>query len=128
MRHGPSSCLGILMETIGLTARRRATSVAPMPSLTINGVQLTYEDVGQGGRPFVLVHGFTGFRDDFREQLPALTQFGRTIIYDHRGHGDSTRTGDAASYSFAQLVDDLRGVLDGLDVARCDLLGHSMGG
>lgn len=99
-----------------------------MPTLTINGVELVYEDVGQGDRPFVLVHGFTGFRDDFREQMPALTQLGRTIIYDHRGHGDSAHTGDAATYTFAQLVDDLRGVLDARDVARCDLLGHSMGG
>jgi pimeloyl-ACP methyl ester carboxylesterase len=76
----------------------------------------------------VLVHGFTGFRDDFREQLPALTELGRTIVYDHRGHGDSTNTGAAASYSFAQLVDDLGAVLDALGVRHCDLLGHSMGG
>jgi pimeloyl-ACP methyl ester carboxylesterase len=97
-------------------------------SLSINGVELVVEDVGRGERPFVLVHGFTGFRDDFREQLPALTELGRTIIYDHRGHGDSTNTGDPASYSFAKLVDDLRAVLGALDVQRCDLLGHSMGG
>ena len=41
-----------------------------MPRVAINGVELTYEDSGRGERPFVLVHGFTGFRDDFREQLP----------------------------------------------------------
>jgi pimeloyl-ACP methyl ester carboxylesterase len=97
-------------------------------SLSINGVDLVVEDLGRGERPFVLVHGFTGFRDDFREQLPALTELGRTILYDHRGHGDSTNTGDATSYSFAQLVDDLGAVLDALNVQRCDLLGHSMGG
>jgi pimeloyl-ACP methyl ester carboxylesterase len=76
----------------------------------------------------VLVHGLTGFRDDFRERLPALAELGRTIIYDHRGHGESTNTGDPTSYSFAQLVDDLGGLLDALDVPTCDLLGHSMGG
>jgi pimeloyl-ACP methyl ester carboxylesterase len=102
--------------------------VVSATSLHINGADLVVEDIGRGARPFVLVHGFTGFRDDFREQLPALTELGRTIIYDHRGHGESTNTGDAASYSFAQLVDDLRGALDALGVQRCDLLGHSMGG
>lgn len=96
--------------------------------LTINGAELTYEDVGRGERPFVLVHGFTGFRDDFRDHLSVLAGLGRTIIYDHRGHGDSSHTGEAASYSFAQLVDDLRALLDALGVTRCDLLGHSMGG
>jgi pimeloyl-ACP methyl ester carboxylesterase len=99
-----------------------------VPSLTINGAELAYEDLGHGERPLVLVHGFTGFRDDFREQQPALTALGRTILYDHRGHGDSSKGGAAASYSFAQLVDDLRAVLDALGVQRCDLLGHSMGG
>jgi pimeloyl-ACP methyl ester carboxylesterase len=99
-----------------------------MPSISINGVELAYDDLGRGERPFVLVHGFTGFRDDFREQLAALTALGRTIIYDHRGHGDSGHTGDPASYSFDQLVDDLRDLLDALGVPRCDLLGHSMGG
>jgi pimeloyl-ACP methyl ester carboxylesterase len=99
-----------------------------MPSALINGAELVYEDIGSGARPLVLSHGLTGFRDDFREQLAALAPSGRTIIYDHRGHGDSANTGDAGSYSFAQLTDDLRVLLDTLDVARCDLLGHSMGG
>ncbi|MGH7291971.1 MAG: alpha/beta fold hydrolase, partial [Myxococcota bacterium] len=108
--------------------RRLGVRSAPMPTLTINGADLVYEDVGHGSRAFVLVHGFTGFRDDFRERLPALAALGRTIIYDHRGHGESANTGDAASYTFAQLVDDLGTLLDALDIARCDLLGHSMGG
>jgi pimeloyl-ACP methyl ester carboxylesterase len=99
-----------------------------MPSLAVNGVELVYEDFGYGERAFVLVHGFSGFRDDFREHLPELAKLGRTIVYDHRGHGESTNTGDPASYSFDQLVDDLRALLDGLGVRRCDLLGHSMGG
>jgi pimeloyl-ACP methyl ester carboxylesterase len=96
--------------------------------MTVNGADLVYEDVGESPRPFVLVHGLTGFRDDFRERLPALAALGRTIIYDHRGHGDSANTGDPESYSFAQLVEDLAGLLDALGVTSCDLLGHSMGG
>jgi pimeloyl-ACP methyl ester carboxylesterase len=94
----------------------------------INGAELVVEDEGDGDRPFVLVHGFTGYRDDFRAHLPALAALGRTIVYDHRGHGDSANTGDAAGYTFAQLVDDLLSVLDQFGVGRCDLLGHSMGG
>ena len=99
-----------------------------MPAVTINGAELVYEDLGESERPFVLVHGLTGFRDDFRERLPALADLGRTIVYDHRGHGESANVGDPASYSFGHLVDDLAGLLDARRVPRCDLLGHSMGG
>jgi pimeloyl-ACP methyl ester carboxylesterase len=99
-----------------------------MPVATINGVEIVYEEHGAGDRPLVLVHGLTGFRDDFREQLPALAGLGRTIVYDHRGHGESANTGDAATYSFAQLIADLEALLDALGIAACDLLGHSMGG
>ena len=94
----------------------------------VNGVSLAYEDHGTGDRPLVLVHGFTGSRDDFREHMPALAGIGRTIAYDHRGHGDSTNTGNASTYTFEQLADDLRAFLDALGITRCDLLGHSMGG
>lgn len=110
--------------------RRRVplATVPPMAIAAVNGAELVYEDVGASERPLVLVHGLTGFRDDFRERLPALADLGRTIIYDHRGHGDSTNTGVADSYSFAQLVADLGGLLDALAIRQCDLLGHSVGG
>jgi pimeloyl-ACP methyl ester carboxylesterase len=95
---------------------------------SVNGIEIAYEDVGAGSRPLVLVHGLTGFREDFREQLPALSDLGRTILYDLRGHGESGGTGDATAYTFEQLVGDLRALLDHLGVDECDLLGHSMGG
>jgi len=96
--------------------------------VSVNGVELAYAEAGAGERPLLLVHGYSGYRDDFSGQLPALGRLGRTLAYDQRGHGDSTKTGDPASYSFAQLADDLRGFVDALGVERFDLLGHSMGG
>lgn len=92
------------------------------------GVQLEYEEHGSGERALVLVHGFTGSRDDWREQLPELAELGRTIGLDQRGHGGSTNTGDPASYSLDQLTEDLALALDALDTGPCDLLGHSLGG
>lgn len=89
---------------------------------------MAYEDVGRGDRPLILVHGFHGFRQDFRDHMTTLAEIGRTIAYDLRGHGESTKTKDAASYSFDQLVRDLLGLLDAVGVEKCDLLGHSMGG
>lgn len=94
----------------------------------IGGPCLVYEDCGGAGRPFVLVHGFTGNRNDFRDHYDDLCGIGRTVIYDHRGHGDSADLGDPAQYSFDHLVGDLDRLLAALDIEACDLLGHSMGG
>ena len=89
-------------------------------------IELEYEEVGGGDRPFLLVHGFTGSRDDFREHLPALADHGHTLAVDQRGHGGSDNPGDG--YTLAQLTDDLLAFLDSVGLDRCDLLGHSMGG
>ena len=96
--------------------------------VAVNGIDLAYEEVGRGSRLFVLVHGFTGSRDDFREQLPHLAELGWTIALDQRGHGDSTNTGHSESYTLEQLVEDLRAFLEAHEIDQCDLLGHSMGG
>lgn len=96
--------------------------------VTVNGIELAFDERGRGSRPLLLVHGFTGSADDFREHIDALASYGKTIAIDQRGHGDSTNTGDASSYTLEQLVDDLRAFLGACSIATCDLLGHSMGG
>ena len=50
------------------------------------------------------------------------------MAWDHRGHADSTNTGDPTTYTFDQLADDMSGILDELGIASFHLLGHSMGG
>ncbi len=92
------------------------------------GVEIEYEDHGSGERPLVLVHGFTGSRDDWRERLPELARHGRTIALDQRGHGGSSKLGDASAYGFERLVDDLAAFHDALGLGPWDLLGHSLGG
>jgi 2-succinyl-6-hydroxy-2,4-cyclohexadiene-1-carboxylate synthase len=94
----------------------------------VGEIEIEYEEAGQGGRPFVLVHGFTGSRDDFRDVLGELARHGRTIAPDQRGHGGSTNTGRPEGYTLERLVADLAGLLDALAIERCDLLGHSLGG
>ena len=96
--------------------------------IAARGIEFEVEEHGQGERVFVLVHGFTGSRDDWREQLPELAKLGRTVAVDQRGHGGTTNSGNLADYSFAGLVDDLAALLDALGIESCDLLGHSMGG
>lgn len=81
-------------------------------------------DIG-GGHPFVLVHGFTGSKLDFQDQLPWFADLRRVIAYDQRGHGE---TSNHRPYDFDELVADLLRLLTVLEIDRCDLLGHSLGG
>lgn len=97
-------------------------------SVRVRGVEIAYEAFGRGGRPLVLVHGFTGSRRDFQWRFEALAKLGRCVALDLRGHGDSTNTGDAASYTLDAIADDLVAFLDAVGIEACDLLGHSMGG
>ncbi len=92
----------------------------------VGSLDVAYAEAGSGEPPLVLVHGFTGSRDDFADLLPALGRLQRTLTPDNRGHGGTTNPGEG--YTLEQLRDDLLGFLDALDIARCDLLGHSLGG
>jgi pimeloyl-ACP methyl ester carboxylesterase len=78
--------------------------------------------------PLVLVHGFTGHREDFAEVLPSLARHRRVFVPDIRGHGDSSSDSGNLGWTFEQLVNDLLAFLDDREVDCCDLLGHSLGG
>jgi pimeloyl-ACP methyl ester carboxylesterase len=93
----------------------------------VNGVRLYYERKGSGAT-VVFVHGFAcGIRSwDF--QIPALARTYRTVAYDVRGHGTSEAPTEAAAYSQPTSVEDLRGLLAHLVVARAAIVGLSMGG
>jgi pimeloyl-ACP methyl ester carboxylesterase len=99
--------------------------------MAINGSEIHCDEIGEEGAgelPLVLVHGFTGHREDFREVLEQGRDLGWVLAPDLRGHGDATHTGDPSTYDFAALVDDLRALLDLREISACHLLGHSMGG
>jgi pimeloyl-ACP methyl ester carboxylesterase len=96
--------------------------------IAVRGIEMELADAGESERAFVLVHGFTGSRDDFREHLPALATLGRTLALDQRGHGGTSNTGRAEDYTLDGLVADLAAAFDALHLARADLLGHSLGG
>ena len=92
------------------------------------GLQTAYHDLAggrDGSAPLLFVHGFTGSKLDFSDQLPWFAQDQRVLAYDQRGHGESSNIG---TYTLYALVADLFGFLDALGVARCHVLGHSLGG
>jgi pimeloyl-ACP methyl ester carboxylesterase len=102
--------------------------VSQRQQVEVGAVVLRYDERGAGDPPLLLLHGYTGAAVDFVDVAPELARDRRVVAYDQRGHGDSTNTGDAATYTFDQLTADLAAFVAARDLAPIDLLGHSMGG
>jgi pimeloyl-ACP methyl ester carboxylesterase len=91
-----------------------------------DGTPLYYNDYGSG-RPVVLIHGWPLDSDMWEYQAPFLAENGlRAIAYDRRGFG---RSGQPWSgYDYDTMADDLKAVLDRLELQDATLVGFSMGG
>ena len=96
-------------------------------SIDSSGVTLAGEEAGEG-IPIVLLHGLTATRRYVVMGSRALERGGhRVILYDARGHGESTPAPDPDAYDYDDLVTDLVAVLDDRGIERAVLGGASMG-
>jgi pimeloyl-ACP methyl ester carboxylesterase len=93
-----------------------------MPTVDVGGAQLAYRVDGHGPA-LVLVHaGIADMR--MWDPLVALLDHRFTVVrYDMRGHGETTYGPGECSD-----VDDLRALLDALEIESCCLVGASFGG
>jgi pimeloyl-ACP methyl ester carboxylesterase len=98
-----------------------------MPTATINGVTLFYEEVGRG-TPLVFVHEFAGDHRSWRLQVSFFARRYRTVTYNARGYPPSAVPEDPGAYSQDHAVEDIRGLLDHLTIERAHVCGLSMGG
>jgi pimeloyl-ACP methyl ester carboxylesterase len=79
------------------------------------------------GAPILFSHGVTLSTRVWVKQFENLPeQRFRCIGFDHRGHGDS-KVGDTG-HSIVNLAEDVRTVLERMDLHDAILVGHSMGG
>jgi pimeloyl-ACP methyl ester carboxylesterase len=79
------------------------------------------------GPPVVFCHGVTLSSRVWAKQFDSFPAAGfRAVAFDSRGHGESVA--GETGHSIDNLADDLRSVLEGLDLHDVVLVGHSMGG
>ncbi len=100
-----------------------------MPAIEISrdDVTLAGEEHGEG-TPVVLLHGLTATRRYVVMGSRALERSGHhVVLYDARGHGQSSPAPSAAAYGYDELALDLEAVLDVLEIDRAVLAGASMG-
>ena len=97
-----------------------------MPTASVNGVAIYYEDTGRGF-PLVWSHEFGGDHRSWEPQVRYFSRRYRVITYNHRGYPPSSVPKEALAYSQEQLVEDLRQLLRHLGVRLAHVGGCSMG-
>lgn len=96
-----------------------------MPTLAVEAeVELYYEDYGTG-QPVVFIHGGGLSHEMWEQQVYTLTDHYRTITYDQRAHGQSSKPGHG--HDFETFTNDLEVLLTQRQVDHCHLVCHGIG-
>lgn len=89
-------------------------------------LQIYYEDLGENN-PIIFIHGWPLTHAMWEYQITPMREAGfRCITYDRRGFGKSDQS--LKNYSYDDLADDLKCLLDELNLQDVTLVGFSMGG
>jgi len=100
-----------------------------MPFLDRDNVKIYFEVHGSG-TPLLLSHGYSSTSGMWHGQIEAFSRDHKLIIWDMRGHGQSSYPEDQSAYSEAHTVDDMTALLDHICGAGSTAVvgGLSLGG
>lgn len=85
---------------------------------------LNHKIIGEG-QPLVILHGLFGSLDNWLTHAKKLSEYYQVILVDQRNHGHSDWSDE---FNYNILAQDLKELLDHLQLKKVLLLGHSMGG
>ncbi|ENU80523.1 hypothetical protein F975_01577 [Acinetobacter sp. ANC 3789] len=99
-------------------------------SILTGGFSTNYHDMGSGKRTILMIHGsgpgVTAWAN-WRLVMPELSKQARVIAPDMLGFGYTERP-EGVSYNKAVWVQQVKDLLDALDIDQVDLVGNSFGG
>ncbi|MEJ7805356.1 MAG: alpha/beta hydrolase [Telluria sp.] len=113
------------LTALGLWLDRRISGLK-LRRAHVDGFDIPYLEGGKG-EVLLLIHGFGGDKDNFTRIARFLTPHYRVIIPDLPGFGDATRD-PKASYTMAEQVGRIHGLITQLGITRLHMGGNSMGG
>ncbi|MFX1492876.1 MAG: alpha/beta fold hydrolase [Promethearchaeota archaeon] len=91
----------------------------------VNGIKICYQIHGDGF-PLVLLHGFNMYKEFWIAQVQSLLDKFKIITLDNRGCGKSDHP--IEPYYMETMAEDVKSLLDFLEIKKINLGGHSVGG
>lgn len=92
-----------------------------------NNITLHTIIIGKG-RPLILLHGFPDFWYGWKSVIPELKEKFKLIIPDMRGYNLSDKPKGTQKYRIKYLIDDIKGLIEALDLEKPFIAGHDWGG
>lgn len=92
---------------------------------TADGVSLSYRVKGDGV-PIIFIHPPLLTSENFTYQVDELSKSFKVITFDIRGHGKSYYSSSPLTYPL--IVEDIKQLLDHLDIEKAYVCGYSTGG
>ena len=87
-------------------------------------MKLNYKKLGEG-RPLIILHGLFGSLDNWMTLAKSWSEKFEVYLVDQRNHGQSSHSDE---FSYPIMAEDLKEIMDDLNLNTAILLGHSMGG
>lgn len=96
-----------------------------MPTIEVNGINLHYEEKGNGKETIIFSHGLLWSHRMFQNQIDFLSKSYRVIAYDHRGQGQSEVK---EPFDMDTVTEDAAALIEKLTEGPVHFAGLSMGG
>jgi pimeloyl-ACP methyl ester carboxylesterase len=93
-------------------------------TVSFRGAKIAYKEKGKG-RAVVLIHGFLGSKEVWKDHFSRLSKHFRVIAIDMPGHGASDCIGYL--HSMELMAEAVSAVLKACNIRKVVLVGHSMG-
>src|SRR5688572_14721289 len=95
-------------------------------ALERNGVQIVYSSCGEGDTSLLFVHGWCIDKEYWEPQLKYFCPAYKVVTIDLPGFGQSGK--NRTDWNFDEYTEDIKAVIDQLDLKNVILIGHSMSG
>jgi pimeloyl-ACP methyl ester carboxylesterase len=113
------------LVTVGLAGNGSAAQ-ATKTVRAEDGLNIVCEVRGKGDTALVFLHGLSGDRAYWKNQVDVFAKDYLVVSLDQAGHGESGK--DRKVWTISGLAGDVESVVKALGLNRVILVGHSMGG